>query len=54
MENGKAKNYYFLNVGIDIKEIEDDEYNTVYIEGYANDRKYKYFSENENGNTIFI
>ena len=36
-------------VDIDIKEIEDDEYDKGYIEGYA-----KYFCENEIGNTIFI
>jgi len=28
-----------LNVGIDTKEIEDDKYDTGYIEGYANDKK---------------
>ena len=49
VENDKTKNYYFLNVGIDTKEIEDDKYDTGYIKGYA-----KYFCENEIGNTIFI
>jgi hypothetical protein len=56
-KDGKAKNYYFFECRyrIDyIKETDDDEYVTGYIEGYANDRKYKYFDENESRNAFFI
>ncbi len=39
VENDKTKNYYFLNIDIDTKEIEDDVYDIGYIEGYSNDKK---------------
>ena len=49
----KPKIIIFLNVDIE-QIIDDDEYVTGYIEGYANDRKYKYFDENESRNAFFI
>jgi len=53
----KPKNFYFFKCKykIDyIKEINDDEYDTGYIEGFASNRKYRHFDEKESGNAIFV
>ena len=53
----KPKNFYFFECKykIDyIKEINLDEYDTGYIEGFASNSKYRHFDEKENGNAIFV
>lgn len=53
----KPKNFDFFECKykIDyIKEINDDEYDTGYIEGFISNSKYRYFDRKESGNAIFV